>query len=61
MLSLRVVSILFVIAIGAGIVLYLPTGDRKYVKFAQKLAQWAVFFALIVFALMVFERLAALS
>lgn len=61
MLLLRVVAVLVVIAIGAGIALHMLTGARKYLRFAQKLAKWAVISALTVFALMVFERLVALS
>jgi hypothetical protein len=57
---LRLVAILVVIAIGVGIVLFLLTGNRKNLNFALRLLKWAVIFALLVFALLVLERLAVL-
>lgn len=60
MLLLRLVAILVVVAIGVGIALFLLTGNRKYRKFALQLLKWAVIFALLVFALLVLERLVVL-
>jgi len=57
---LRLVAILVVMTIGVGIALFLLTGNRKYLEFALRLLRWAVIFALLVFALLVLERLIVL-
>lgn len=57
MLLLRIVGILAVAAIGAGILAYLFTRDRKYLTLAGRVAKYALIFALILFALLSFERL----
>ena len=57
MFLLRFVGILVVVTVGVGIVLFLVTGNRKYLKFALQLLKWAVIFALFLFALIVIERL----
>lgn len=57
MLLLRIVGILAAIAIGAGIVAYLFTRDRKYLGFAWRITKYALIFALALFALLAFERL----
>ncbi len=57
MLLLRIVGILAAIAIGAGIVAYLFTRDRKYLRLSWRIAKYALIFALVLFALLAFERL----
>jgi len=57
MLLLRIVGILAAIAIGAGIVAYLFTRDRRYLVLAGRIAKYALIFALALFALLAFERL----
>jgi hypothetical protein len=57
MLLLRIVGILAAIAIGAGIVAFLFTRDRKYLGFSWRVAKYALLFALVLFALLAFERL----
>jgi hypothetical protein len=57
---LRLVGILVVVAVGVGIVLFLVTGSRKYLKIALQLLKWTVIFALFLFALIVVERLITL-
>lgn len=57
MLLLRIVGILTVIAIGAGIFAWLLTRDRCYLALSGRIAKYAVIFALILFALLAFERL----
>jgi hypothetical protein len=57
MLLLRIVGILAAIAIGTGIVAYLFTRDRRYLVLAGRVAKYALIFALILFALLAFERL----
>jgi hypothetical protein len=58
MYMLRLLAVIVVIAIGAGIVLSLVTGDRRYLAFSWRLFRYAIIFALIVFALMAIERVA---
>lgn len=57
MFLLRIVGILAAIAIGAGIVAFLFTRDRKYLGFSWRVAKYALIFALLLFALLAFERL----
>ncbi|MFN4147984.1 MAG: hypothetical protein ACK4E4_00350 [Rhodocyclaceae bacterium] len=57
MLFLRVVGILAAIAIGAGIIAFLFTGERRYLGFSWRIAKYALIFALVLFALLAFERL----
>lgn len=58
MYVLRLLAVILVIAIGAGIVLSLATGDRRYLAFSWRLFRYGIVFALIVFALMILERVA---
>jgi hypothetical protein len=57
---LRIVGLLAVIAIGASAVLYLFTGERRYLAIALRIARYTLVAALAVFALLVLERLAVL-
>jgi len=57
MFFLRIVGILAAIAIGAGIVIFLFTGQKRYLAFSWRIAKYALIFALILFALLAFERL----
>ena len=56
MLAMRIAAILAVLATAAGIVLYLLTRDRKYLRFAFRVFKYAVIFALLVFGLLMLER-----
>lgn len=56
MLLLRIVGVLTAIAIGAGIVSYLLTGEKRYLGLAARIAKYALIFTLIVLALMFLER-----
>lgn len=60
MLLLRIVGVLVVIAIGAGILSYLFTRDTRYLRLAGRLAKYALIFALVVLALMFLERVIVL-
>ncbi|MDP1653296.1 MAG: hypothetical protein Q8L56_11295 [Rhodocyclaceae bacterium] len=57
MLLLRIVGILAAIAIGAGIVAFLFTRDRRYLSLSWRVAKYALIFALALFALLAVERL----
>jgi hypothetical protein len=59
-LALRIVAILVVLATLAGVVLYFFTRDRRYLRFAYRLLQVAVIFALFLFGLLILERVIAL-
>jgi hypothetical protein len=56
MLLLRIVGTLTAIAIGAGIVAYLLSGEKRYLWLSARIAKYALIFALIVLALMFLER-----
>lgn len=59
MLILRIVGVLTVIAIGAGIVTYLFSGDKRYLRLSARIAKYALIFVLVVLALMFLERVIA--
>ncbi len=56
MLMLRLVAVLVVIALCASLVMWLFTRDRKYLRFAFRVFQFAVLAVLGVLALMALER-----
>jgi hypothetical protein len=60
MLLLRVVAVLTAIAIGAGIVAYLFSGEKRYLGLSARIAKYALIFALVVLALMFLERVIVL-
>ncbi|MBL8490486.1 MAG: hypothetical protein JNM82_06875 [Rhodocyclaceae bacterium] len=60
MLLLRIVGVLALIVIGAGIVAFLFTGDRRYLGLAGRVAKWGLVFVAVVFALMFLERVIVL-
>jgi hypothetical protein len=55
-LALRVAGILVVVVVVSSSVLYLLTRDRKYLRFAFRVFQFALVFALLVFGLLILER-----
>jgi hypothetical protein len=57
---LRLLAVILVIAIGAGLLIYVITGKRDYLLLAWRLFRYGIVFALIVFALMVIERIAVI-
>lgn len=60
MLLLRIVGALVVITVGAGIVAYLFSGEKRYLMLAGRVAKYALYFALLVLALMFLERVVVL-
>lgn len=56
MLMLRLAAVLVVIALCASLVMWLFTRDRKYLRFAFRVFQFAIFAVLGVLALMALER-----
>lgn len=57
---LRLLAILSVIAIGVGIGAFLFTRDRRYLSFAWQVFRFTLIVALLVFALMILERVAVI-
>ena len=55
---LRLLAVILLVAIGAGLLVYAISGKRQYLALAWRLFQYGIVFALIVFALMIIERFA---
>jgi len=53
---LRIIGILSVIAIGAGILAFLFTRDRRYLGFSWRVAKYSLVLALIILSLFFLER-----
>ena len=60
MLVLRLVVFLTAIAIGAGIVAFLFSGDRRYLALSWRITRYAILFALVVLSLFALERVAVM-
>jgi len=60
MFLLRIVGALTAIAIGTGIVAYLFSGDRRYLRLAWRITKYALIVVFVVLALMFLERVAAI-
>ena len=60
MLLIRVVAFLTVLTIGSGIVAYLFSGDKRYLRLSGRVAKWALIFVLLVLSLMFLERVIVL-
>lgn len=57
---LRVVMVLVAIALVVSVFMWLFTRDRKYLRFAFRVFQFAVFAVLVVLGLMALERVAVM-
>ncbi len=55
--TLRIVGFLVVLAIGAAVVLYLITQDRRWLRVAWQVFKYALIVAAVVLAFLVLERL----
>lgn len=60
MLLLRIAGVLVAIAIGAGILAFLLTRDRRYLRISWLVTKYAMILALIVLSLMFLERVIVL-
>jgi hypothetical protein len=60
MFALRIAAILAVLGTAAGIILFLLTRDRKYLRFGFQVFKCALIFALLVFGLLMLERVIVL-
>ena len=56
MLALRIAGVLVLLVTGSGLVLYLFTRNRQYLRFAFRVLKYALIFALLVFGLLMLER-----
>jgi hypothetical protein len=56
-LVLRIVALLAVIAIGVAVLAWVFTGNRKYLRIAWRIFQFALAATLLFLALLFFERL----
>ncbi len=57
---LRLLAVLTVLAVAAGGVLFVFTRDRRYLAFSWRLFRYSLLVALLVFALMIIERVAVI-
>jgi len=56
MLALRIAGILVVLIVVGSVVTYFLTRDRRYLRFAYQVFKYALVFALLVFGLLILER-----
>jgi hypothetical protein len=57
---LRLLGVLTLIVVVVGVVASLLTRDARYILFAWRLLRYALFIALLVFALLILERIAVI-
>ena len=55
--AFRIIGFLVLIAIGASLITYLVTRDRRWLRFAWQVLKYTLILALIVLAFLAFERL----
>ena len=55
---LRLLAVILVIAIVLGFAAGLLTGQRQYLQYSLKLLRFGILFALVVFGMMILERVA---
>jgi hypothetical protein len=56
---LRVVLVLLAVVVGASILAFLLSGDRRYLGLAWKVGRWTLVFVFFVLALLFLERVLA--
>jgi hypothetical protein len=57
---LRLLGILVLLTVGGGVAVYLLTGNRTYLRFSWRVFRYAVMVALLIFALLILERVAVI-
>ncbi|MDR0379774.1 MAG: hypothetical protein LBI62_07535 [Candidatus Accumulibacter sp.] len=55
---LRLLGTLTLLMVGGGVAAYLLTGNNKYLRFSWRVFRYAVMVALLIFALLILERVA---
>jgi hypothetical protein len=58
-LLVRLLGLLAAIAIGVSVLLYVVSGERKYLSFAWRVFRYALFVIVLILLLFLFERLLA--
>jgi hypothetical protein len=56
MLALRVIALLVVLAVGASVVTFLVTRDRRWLRFALQVFKYGLVIALMIVGLLALER-----
>jgi hypothetical protein len=56
LLILRLLAVVVLLAVAGGVVAYLLTRNTKYLQFSWRIFRYSLIVALLVFALMVLER-----
>lgn len=57
---LRLLAVILIVTIGVSLLAFLVTGNRFYLGFSWRLLRYGMLFALIVFGLMIIERVAVM-
>ena len=57
---LRLLAVLTLISVAGGIVAFLLTRNQKYLLFSWRLFRYAIFIALLVFSLLIVERVSVI-
>lgn len=60
MLILRLLAVVAVLAVAGGVVAYLLTRNERYLGFSWRVFRYALIVALLVFALLILERVAVI-
>lgn len=60
MLILRLLAVVVVLAVAGGVIAYLLTRNRKYLAFSWRVFRYSLIVALLVFALLILERVAVI-
>lgn len=60
MFLMRIAGAIAAITVAAGILLWLFTGDRRYLRLSARVAKGALYFVLVILALMFLERVIAI-
>jgi hypothetical protein len=60
MFILRLLAVIVVVTVAGGVIAYLLTRNQKYLRFAWRLFRYALIVALLVFALLILERVAVI-
>jgi len=61
MLALRFAGVLVVLIVAGSVVVYFLTRDRRYLRFGFQVFKYALVFALLVFGLLILERVFMLA
>jgi len=57
---LRLLAVLTLLSVAGGVAAFLLTRNRAYLQFSWRLFRYAVFIALLVFSLLILERVAVI-